>query len=99
MAYKIKKSKEFLRNVLFVIGNIEKEWGIKSAVKFQTILDSKINKLSFSPNAGMMTTKSKSIRKLVITKHNKVYYQINKDEINVLALFETRMNPKRNKYQ
>ena len=47
----------------------------------------------------MMTTKGKSIRKLVITKHNKVYYRINKNEIYILALFETRMNPKRNKYE
>lgn len=99
MAYKIKKSKEFLKNVLFVVGHIEKEWGIRSAVKFQTILDSKINSLAISPKAGMMTTKNKNIRKLVITKHNKIYYRICKDEINVLTLFETRMNPKRNNYE
>jgi len=49
MAYKIKKSKEFLNNVHGIQNYIEKEWGIKSAEKFQTILDSKIDLLSLHP--------------------------------------------------
>ena len=45
MAYEIRKSKEFLNNVLTILAYIEKEWGIKSSEKFQTILDSKIDSL------------------------------------------------------
>jgi hypothetical protein len=66
MAYKIKKSKEFLRNVLFVVSYIEKELGIKSAIKFQTILDSKIEKLSTTPHAGMMTAKNKAFENYLL---------------------------------
>ena len=66
MAYKIKKSKEFLRNVLNIISYIEKEWGITSAVKFQTILDSKIDKLSIRPYSGMMTTKIRAFENYLL---------------------------------
>ncbi len=79
MAYKIKKSKEFLKNVLAILNYIEKEWGIKSAEKFQTILDSKINRLSIYPKTGRTIAKNKNIRKLTITKHNKIYYKIKGD--------------------
>ena len=99
MAYKIKKSKEFLKNVLSTAKYFEKEWGMISAKKFQSILDSKIGELSIHPEIGRVTAKNKSIRKFKITKHNKIYYRTLKNEINILTLFETQMNPKRNKYE
>ena len=99
MAYKIKKTKEFLRNVLIVLTYLEKEWGIRSAQRFQTILDSKIERLIQNPTSGRETSKNKSIRKLTITRHNKIYYRIRKDEIFILTLFENKMNPERNKYE
>ena len=72
MAYKIRKSKEFLSNLLTVITYIEKEWGIRSAEKFQKILDSKIDILSTHPKIGKVIKKNKGIRKLMVTKHNKI---------------------------
>ena len=99
MAYKIKKSKIFLKNVLSTLNYLEKEWGMISAQKFQSILDSKINELSSHPKIGSLTAKNKRIRKLKITKHNRIYYRVLKDEINILTLFEIKMNPKRNKYE
>jgi plasmid stabilization system protein ParE len=99
MAYKIRKSKEFLNNVLTILAYIEKEWGIKSSEKFQTILDSKIDSLSIHPKIGRAITRNKHIRKLMITKHNKIYYKIRHNEIIILTLFESKQNPNRNKYE
>lgn len=99
MAYKIRRSKEFLNNVLIVLSFIEKEWGIKSSIKFQKILESKIERLSINPKIGRALSNNKNIRKLTITKHNRVYYRILKREINILTLFETKQNPKRNRYE
>ena len=76
MAYKIVKTKNFLKNVLIVLKYLEKEWGLKAAMNFQRILDEKINGLSLHPKIGSTTAKSKSIRKLNITMHNKIYYRI-----------------------
>jgi plasmid stabilization system protein ParE len=94
MAYKINKTKEFLKNVVAILEFLEKEWGMRSAQKFQTILDSKLEIIS-----GAETVKNKEIRKLSITIHNKIYYKIVKDEIIILSLFENKMNPKRNRYE
>jgi len=99
MAHKIVKSKKFLKNVLDILGYLEKEWGLKAAVNFQRILDEKIAGLSLHPKIGITTSKSKNIRKLTITKHNKVYYQIKGKMITILTLFESKQNPKRNKYE
>lgn len=99
MAYEIKKTKEFLKNVIAVLKYLEKEWGMRSAQKFKTILDSKLEMLSNDLIGGAETVKNKEIRKLSITKHNKIYYKIIKDKIIILTLFENKMNPKRNRYE
>ena len=72
---------------------------MRSAQKFQTILDTKLEMLSNDLISGAETVKNKEIRKLSITIHNKIYYKIVKDEIIILSLFENKMNPKRNRYK
>lgn len=98
MAYKIKKTKEFLKNVVAIVEYLEKKWGMRSAQKFQTILDTKLEMFSSDLIGGAETIKTKGIRKLSITTHNKIYYKIVKDEIIILTLFENKMNPERNRY-
>ena len=88
-----------LNNALTILTYIEKVWGIKSAEKFQTILDSKIDIISVNPKIGRVIAKNKHIRKLTVTKHNKIYYRINNNEVIILTVFESKQNPKRNKYE
>ena len=88
-----------MRNALSTVKYLEKEWGMVSARKFQTILDSKIEELLVHPEIGRVTTKNKSIRKLIITKHNVIYYRFLENEIYILTLFEIKINPKKNKYE
>jgi plasmid stabilization system protein ParE len=72
---------------------------MRSAQKFQTILDTKLERLSKDLTSGTETVKNKQIRKLSITSHNKIYYKVVKDKIIILTLFENKMNPKRNRYE
>lgn len=99
MAYKIVRTKKFLKNLLDVLVYIEKEWGLKSSINFQTILDKKIAELTLHPKMGSTTFKNKNIRKLTITKLNKIYYRIKGTTITILILFETKQNPYKNTYE
>lgn len=78
---------------------LEKKWSKKVAVDFVTLLYDKIHRLSATPYTGIPAKKAKNVRKLVITKYNVVYYRIKGNTITVLTLFETRQNPKKNKYE
>lgn len=73
--------------------------GIKSVEKFQRILDSKIYTLSIHPKIGKAIVRNKSIRKLMVTKHNRIYYRITNHEIIILTLFESKQDTKHNKYE
>jgi plasmid stabilization system protein ParE len=99
MAYKIKQSRQFNKDIIALLSYLEKEWGYKVATDFQDFLDGRLLRLSHFPEAGRITAKNTGVRKLVITKQNKLYYKIKGKTVYLLTLFDTRQNPKRNKYE
>ena len=99
MAYKIKQTGRFLKKHLTLLTYLENEWGFKVASEFQDKPDAKLDKLSHSPGLGTTTLKKPGIKRLIITKHNKIYYRVKGKTIYIILLFDTRQNPKRNKYE
>jgi len=99
MAYKIRYNKTFLKDALQVTNWLEKEWSKKVADDFAKALYTKIHRLTKTPYAGSPARKGKDVRKLIITKYNKIYYRVQGNIITALTLFETRQNPKKNKYE
>jgi hypothetical protein len=38
------------------------------------------------------------LRTILITKHNRLYYKFTNDRIIIINMFDTRKNPKKNRY-
>ncbi len=99
MAYKIELTQRFLNKLLELLTFLENECGLKVAAAFQNKLDKKLSALRHLPGLGSPTFKRPGIRKLIITKHNKIYYRVKGDTIYIITLFDTRQNPNRNKFE
>jgi plasmid stabilization system protein ParE len=99
MAYKIKLNKRFVRNSEQVAAWLEKKWSKRVADDFARKLNAAILSLSENPFIGSSSTENKSVRKFTVTKHNKIYYRVKGKLVTFLELFDTRKNPKRNKYE
>ena len=99
MAYKIIFQKKLIKKSAEVSGWIEKEWSKASADKFAITLYNKIESLRQTPLAGMPSPKKPEYRKLIITKHNKIYYRIKGKTIYIVNLIESKQNPGKNKYE
>jgi plasmid stabilization system protein ParE len=99
MACKIRHTKTFLKDTFRIAGWLESEWSEKVATDFIKLLYKRIDALSKTPFAGSLTMKVKNVRKLKITKYNKIYYRVQGNIITILSLFETRQNPEKNKYE
>jgi plasmid stabilization system protein ParE len=82
-----------------VIDYLLLEWSLPVAEKFAETIDRRIKVLSRFPNIGIASTKDPSIRSIVITKHNKLYYRLLSDMIEILNIFDTRQDPQKNLYQ
>jgi plasmid stabilization system protein ParE len=98
MAHKVVVSKTFVKNTAAVNNYLKAEWNQKVADDFNQLLLNSILLIAGRPGVGSFA-KGKNVRKLVITKHNKLYYRVNTTKtITLLNLFDTRRSPKRNRY-
>jgi len=47
------------------------------------------------PKSFPTTKRKQNIRRAVLTKHNSIYYKIEKDSIQLIAIFDNRQDPKK----
>lgn len=99
MAYEISFTKRFAKKVVRVSEYLENEWSVKVAAEFLAKVDEKILSLSINPKLGSSSIKFPGIRKLRVTKHNRIYYKVEKQKVILIDFVETKMDPKRNRYE
>jgi plasmid stabilization system protein ParE len=99
MAYKIIYKKRFQTKLFKLLDYLKKEWGDNVSDNFIYRLQSRLRTLSQQPYIGASSTVIKSVRSILITKQNRLYYRIKDDIIEVLNMYDTRINPKKNPYK
>jgi len=99
MAFEIVASKSFRKNILDVHEYLKKKWSVKVADEFLDKVQNVVDALSITPTSGSLSEKRKNIRKFSVTRQNTIYYKIRGRKVFILSLFDTRKNPKRNKYE
>jgi plasmid stabilization system protein ParE len=98
MAYEIIVKKRFTGKVLKLLNYLEKEWGKPVADNFIAVLEDRIETLSQQPYIGTPSG-MKNVRTILISKQNRLYYRIKGEQIEIITLLDTRMNPERNRYR
>ena len=98
MAYKITWSDIALEDYENIIEYLVKMWPLVVAVDFESIVNQKLANLSQQPFAGIKSDKNPGIRSILFTKHNRLYYRIISNNMELLAIIDTRMNPSKNPF-
>lgn len=99
MEYKIIIKIRFRKKVVRLLEYLEAEWGKTVADNFNKELNKRITTLSVQPFIGILCEKVSGVRSILITKHNRVYYRINESTIEILNMYDTRINPKKNLFK
>lgn len=73
----------------------ELEWNIKIKNDFVNKLHLVLKIVAKNPELFPISYKNNKIRKCVITKQNTLFYHYNEKHIVVVAVFDTRQNPKK----
>jgi plasmid stabilization system protein ParE len=81
-----------------VISYLTKNWSDKVAENFRRVVEAKLNVLSHHPFIGLPSQKHQDIRSILLTKHNRLYYRVKDNSIELLNILDTRQNPKTNPY-
>lgn len=99
MALQIEWTPNALQDYELVVNYLLKEWATNVANDFISGLEERVYNLSLFPNIGIASSKEPSIRSILITKHNKLFYQVHSTKIVILNIFDTRKDPQKNKYR
>ncbi len=62
---------------------------------FVKLLILKLDLISIFPNLGSQILHPKIIKSILITKHSRLYYRVNKNQIIILRIYDTRKDPKK----
>ncbi|MEK6780919.1 MAG: type II toxin-antitoxin system RelE/ParE family toxin [Bacteroidota bacterium] len=90
MAKKITWSELAVNRYRHVIQYLLSEWTERDAIQFISKVDAKLFLLSRFPNIGRKTSHNNSIRQILLSKHNRLIYKIEKTRVVVLDIFDTR---------
>lgn len=93
MAYKISWTDNALEDYQRVIEYLLKNWSLQVAFDFENTVNKKLATLLRQPFMGVPSQKSPDIRSILFTKHNRLFYRITKDTIELLNIFDTRQDP------
>lgn len=85
-------AEEDFANILQYLDN---NWGSKVALHFVNLTDNFTRQIAIHPALFPLIDNQNSIRKCVITKHNSLYYREEKDQIQILRIYDTRQDPEK----
>jgi plasmid stabilization system protein ParE len=98
MAYKVSWTPNAIEDYKHVIEYLLAEWSSSVAVHFENITNKRLITLSHQPYLGIASQKSPGIRSILLTKHNRLYYRITGNSIEVLNIFDRRQDPGKNRF-
>ena len=76
-----------------ILDYLTENWSEKDADNFLEKLFLRIDILSKSPLIGKKSDKLSSVRRIVITKHNSLFYTVEGNSIIIQDIFDTRQDP------
>jgi len=96
--YKVRWTPRAAKGYQKIIAYLIEEWPLPVAENFIKTTEGKIATLSGQPFVGKATP-GKSTRSILITKHNKLYYRVKKDFVELVGFYDTRQHPSKNKFE
>jgi plasmid stabilization system protein ParE len=97
MALEIIWSPKALENFHAVIAYLEENWTIQVVRDFVKKTDTLISLIAEHSEMFREINKRNAVREAVVTKHNLLIYKVNKNQLILLAMFDTRQHPKKKK--
>ena len=97
MVYHLIFKKRFRNKLEKLLTYLEGEFGLLITQKFARKLDKQFRLLQKQPFIGSQSPTIPNIRSIPAGRYNRIYYRIEKDIIIIVNMYDTRINPKRNR--
>ena len=91
--YKILWTQHALNELQITFEYLEKNWSKKSMKNLAKEIEKVVELIASNPEIFPSTEISEKIRRAVISKHNTLFYRINKSNVEILSFFFNKRNP------
>jgi len=91
--YKIYWSKHALAELKEVYTYLETAWTFQELKNLALKIEKTISFISGNPELYPRIAKDNQVRRVVVTKHNILYYRVYKQNIEIISFFTTSKNP------
>jgi plasmid stabilization system protein ParE len=93
MSFNIIFSEKAKSNIEKIADYLDEEWSENVKLKFLTDISKAVNQLAIMPFMFPSSNKMEGLRRCVVNRHTVLYYQINKEIIEVINVKGTRQSP------
>lgn len=98
MAYEIIWTENAREDLKDIFTYLQQEWSSGIAENFLVECYLKIDLIAHYPHIGILSEKIKTVRRILVTKHNALFYKVEKERIILLDFFDTRKHPDKSNY-
>jgi len=91
-SYRINWTNHALKELKEVFDYLETSWTEKELRKLSIEIEKTLELISRNPELFPKTRKKRNIRRVVITKHNTLYYRKNIETIEIVSFFSNSKN-------
>lgn len=95
--YRIVWTNHALNELQNTIHYLEENWTVKELQNLATSIEEAISLISHNPYLFQVSDIKRNIRRVIIAKHNTLYYRLKEDQIEILSFFSHRQSPKKRK--
>ncbi len=88
-------SKRVLQQIKETLAYIDENLTSKGADDLLEQIEEKMKRAKSHPEAGKFSSKNRNIRYILIGRHRRLYYRYSDRRVTVLALFDTRQDPRK----
>jgi len=74
---------------------LEENWTERELKNLAFEIEETLNLLSHNPNLFQVSEIKKEIRRVVVAKHNTLYYRVKNNSIEIISFFSNRQSPKK----
>ena len=92
--YKVDWTDESIKNLDSIIEYLTIRWTDREIRNFYKLLEKTIELISRNPLIFPASELKKNVRRTLLSKQTTIYYEIKKNRIIILSLFDNRKNPK-----
>ena len=76
---------------------LQENWTDRELRNLALAIEETLNLISHNPNLFQASELKKEIRRVVVAKHNTLYYRIKDNTVEIISFFSNRQSPKKRK--